>query len=266
MPQHALRGLAQAAGSQELLPHTASGFGFDLEGEIPRHRSDWHRPAHCPLARQPLAPGARGSRAQPGPFGPSGTAPSPPNLPIAKVLYLLDVAMVTQAGASCRHPGGRCFPLPGRARAGGDRHAPRPLFRVSGEAGSRNLPWAPWQRSVPPSDLPAPHEHTPRERSGFGAPTRTCVGPQRPPARGTGDGAGVGAAQARSPPESRGTAGAPGSCGRIWLGAGVGDSSQVPCAPVSRCGRGDAAEGTLRTRGRSASAAAPAGAPRGRER
>lgn len=143
---------------------------------------------------------------------------SPPNLPVAKVLYLLDVAMVTQAGASCQHPGGQCFPLPGRARAGGAWRAPHPVFLVSGEARSRILPWAPWERSVPPSDLPPPHEHTPRERSGLGAPTRTSVGPQRPPARGTGDGAEAAQATlpAREPRDcggscKKGAAAAPGS-------------------------------------------------------
>lgn len=264
MPQHPFHGLAQAAGSRELLPRTASGFGFDLEGEILRHRPDWHaalrrdRPRSRCTGRPPSPRSFQHPPEQPPPH-----IHSPPNLPVAKVLYLLDVAIVTKAEASCRHPSGRCFPLPGRAGAGGARRAPRPVFLASEEAGSRSLPWAPRQRSVPPSDLQPPREHTPRERSGLGAPTRTSVGLQRPPARGTGDGAG--AAQATLPARE------PRDCGgsrvlRLHMArTRVGDSLLVPCAP-SRCGRRDAAEGTLRTRGRNVSAAVPARARRGREK
>lgn len=78
MPQHPFRGLAQAAGSGELLPRTASGFGFDLEGEIPRHRPDWH----AALRRdRPSLPVHGAPALSPVLSAPSSAAPSPHPLP-----------------------------------------------------------------------------------------------------------------------------------------------------------------------------------------
>lgn len=78
MPQHPLCGLAQAAGSRELLPRTASGLGFDFEGEIPRHGPDWH----AALRRDSPLLSVHGVPAlTPVLSAPSSAAPSPHPLP-----------------------------------------------------------------------------------------------------------------------------------------------------------------------------------------
>ena len=167
MLQHPFHSLAQAAGSQELLPRTASGFGFDFDMKDPAAPTGW---ACRPTARQaPALPVDRGSLHSP--FPPSALSPQPFPHRIAKVLYLLGVAKATPAGASCRHPHAlsRCFPLPGRARAAGrcslrlplpgcplqPRSPPPPLLGRLWEAGSRGRPPPAQRAAYSPSASPA---------------------------------------------------------------------------------------------------------------
>lgn len=94
----------------------------------------------------------------------------PPRLSVAKVLYLLGVAMATLAGVSCRHPHAGCFLLPGRTRAGvpsflGCVSQPSMVFqRFPSFFGRQEAATSPLHPGVMPAALPPPHEHNRKEK------------------------------------------------------------------------------------------------------
>lgn len=207
-------------GSQEL-PLCAFG-GLALTQNIPRHQSDghavlWHnrRPSFWWMGVLLALPSL--------PFHPSPSQPPPHrNLPVAKVLYLLGVAMATPAASprvllpAARQDQGPAVSPAGLPAPQGERPGPARLFGAPppsvGGCRKRGRPSAPRQRSVLPTALlptalPPPRSTRRTERSGAGGLTTQ-----------------IPAGRELQPPPAWGTAGAP---ARSEVG-GQGDGGGAP--------------------------------------